>query len=175
MFMSQSDSVNKDKERDSKGRFLPGSVIGEEYRFKKGNIPWNSGTVGVLKANRTSFTKNTIRRSDYKTVHVNNRKDRGVVECTITLEHSTVPVFDKRYNRVYEYHRRVPYSRYLMDLYGINIPKGYVVFHKDGDGSNNDLDNLLIVSRKDLIRLNKGWLHYKDIEKRRVDKGVEID
>jgi len=29
--------------RDEKGRFIKGGTIGEEYRFKKGNVPWDKG------------------------------------------------------------------------------------------------------------------------------------
>lgn len=37
---------------------------------------------------------------------------------------------------------------------GINVPKGFVVYHKDGDNSNNDIGNLEVINRAELLRRN---------------------
>lgn len=44
------------------------------------------------------------------------------------------------------------------------IPKGHCVLFGDGDKSNIDIDNLLLISRKQLARLNQRGLIQKDIE-----------
>jgi hypothetical protein len=38
---------------------------------------------------------------------------------------------------------------------GIDVPKGFVVYHKDGDNSNNVIGNLEVISRAELIKRNK--------------------
>lgn len=46
------------------------------------------------------------------------------------------------------------------DVYG-EIPKGFIVHHKDGDSSNNTIENLEIMSRKHHMEL-----HMQEVERR---------
>ena len=39
----------------------------------------------------------------------------------------------------------------------IPCPKGYVVYHIDGDKYNNHAKNLIVISRSELARNNFGW------------------
>ena len=118
--------------------------------FKKGIFSWNKGTKGVMKKNKGSFTRETL--AVKTTIGKPNRGDRnsGVV-CTTE---ERVPCKDARTGKYYMHHKRVPYARYVLEQAGIEIPKGCVVYHKDGDYTNNELDNLEIITRGELMKRN---------------------
>ena len=53
--------------------------------------------------------------------------------------------------------KRVPLARKIYEEFtGELVPKGHVVFHKDGDKRNNSPLNLECVSRAELMRRNAG-------------------
>jgi hypothetical protein len=52
--------------------------------------------------------------------------------------------------------KRISYPKYVLEQNGIEVPKGCVVYHKDGDIYNNDLDNLEIITRAELLMRNRG-------------------
>jgi DNA-directed RNA polymerase subunit RPC12/RpoP len=53
-------------------------------------------------------------------------------------------------NKTYFRSKTVPYARFV---YGLeNIPPGYIIWHKDGDPVNNDLDNLECISRSEAMK-----------------------
>ncbi len=53
-------------------------------------------------------------------------------------------------NKTYYRSKVMPYARYV---YGLeNIPPGYIIWHKDGDPVNNDLDNLECISRSEAMK-----------------------
>ena len=53
-------------------------------------------------------------------------------------------------NKTYYRSKTVPYARYV---YGLeNIPPRYIIWHKDGDPVNNDLDNLECISRSEAMK-----------------------
>lgn len=118
--------------------------------FKKGSTPWNKDTKGVMKPNRTSFSRETLPHK--ATIGKPNQGDRhsGVV-CTIEERHLRK---DARSGKEYMHHKRVPYARYVLKQAGIEIPLGCVVYHKDGDYKNNELENLEIISRGELMKRN---------------------
>lgn len=126
--------------------------------FKKGSTPWNKDTKGVMKPNRTSFSRETLPHK--ATIGKPNKGDRhsGVV-CTIEERHLCK---DARSGKEYMHHKRVPYARYVLKQAGIEIPLGCVVYHKDGDYNNNELENLEIISRGELMKRNhEGYLTNK--------------
>lgn len=48
------------------------------------------------------------------------------------------------------------YKKYLWELYNqMDLPKGYVVVTKDGDPDNLIIENLELISRKELLRRNR--------------------
>ena len=51
------------------------------------------------------------------------------------------------------------YRKFYSDYFGIKIPKGYVIHHIDGDRSNNDIYNLLLLPQK----LHSKYHFYKAI------------
>lgn len=78
-------------------------------------------------------------------------KTTKTVQKVVEVETYYCDVCGKKY-----YHRkRMSYAKYLAIKSGLEVPKGYVVYHKDGDSTNNDISNLEVISRAELIFRNK--------------------
>ena len=117
-------------------------------QFQKGMIPWNKGKYGYMSANRTSFTKEDL---EAKRIIGKPRKDRdGMICCS----EEKVPV--RSYNgKVYMHQRRVSYSKWLMEKeLGRKLESNEVVYHIDGDKYNNELNNLEVITRAELLKRN---------------------
>ncbi|MBO5857431.1 MAG: HNH endonuclease [Clostridia bacterium] len=124
-------------------------------QFKKGNIPWNKGKRGYMGANRTSFTSKRVEqeRTKYKLGEAQKPDKRdGWLSCRVE---ERVAHKDSRTGKIYYHRKRISYCRNLLKSMGIDVPKGYVVYHKDGNISNNDIGNLEVISRAELIKRNK--------------------
>ena len=114
--------------------------------FPKGNIPFNKGTKGIMKANKTSYKKGNIPQS-YKPVGTERITKDGYTEIKVKDPN----VWKLKQRLIYEEH------------YG-EIPKGYVVMFLDRDKSNFDINNLILISRKQLRTLNQNDLIKDDPE-----------
>jgi hypothetical protein len=114
--------------------------------FRKGSIPWNKGTRGRTGANKTSFKKGTI-PPQYRSVGSERINRDGYIE---------VKVADPRTWKLKQ--------RYIYEQYHGEIPKGYYVIFADQDKQNFDIDNLIAVSRSEMLILNNNKLIYKDKE-----------
>ena len=110
-------------------------------QFKKGATAWNKGKYGFMGANKTSFTK-----ADVKPAAIGVPKQgHGHM---VTASEETRPT--KSVNgKVYNNHKRVSYPRWLLKQNGIDVPADCVVWHKDGDYTNNDLSNLEVITRRE--------------------------
>ena len=127
-------------------------------QFKKGMTPWNKGKYGYMGANKTSFTRDTIKQAE-----IGSPKQGNGHLVTATDERKAV--VDKRSGKTYMHHKRESYPRWLMKQQGIDVPAGSVVWHKDGDYRNNELDNLEVITRAEAIRRT---LHNKN----KVDESI---
>ena len=123
--------------RDKKGRFIKGNNIYKHPKgfrasigteFKKNNIPYNF----------KGINKPRIQKS---------KRDGNVYIVTIDKKRKTVSRKRKYYTK-----RQIAYARLVVGLE--NIPRGYVVYHNDGNALNNEFGNLLIISRAELLKLN---------------------
>ena len=114
--------------------------------FPKGNIPFNKGTKGIMKANKTSYKKGNIPQS-YKPVGTERITKDGYTEIKVKDPN----VWKLKHRIIYEEH------------YG-EIPKGYVVMFLDRDKSNFDINNLILISRNQLRSLNQNDLIKDDPE-----------
>ena len=114
--------------------------------FPKGNIPFNKGTKGIMKANKTSYKKGNIPQS-YKPVGTERITKDGYTEIKVKDPN----VWKLKHRIIYEEH------------YG-EIPKGYVVMFLDRDKSNFDINNLILISRNQLRTLNQNDLIKDDPE-----------
>lgn len=104
-------------------------------KFEKGKIPWNKKTKGIMKSNKTSFKNG---RLPHNYLPVGTRKLKGGYIFVKTghpkewkLEHRMI--WEKRYGKV---------------------PKGCVLIFKDGNCLNTNLDNLMLISRRELAVMN---------------------
>ena len=108
--------------------------------FKKGSTPWNKGLKGYMGANKTSFKKGTI-PPQYRPVGSERITKDGYIEIKVEDPNK------------WELKHRVIWKQHHGE-----IPKGYAVIFADGDKSNLDIDNLLLVSRKQLLFMNRNNL-----------------
>lgn len=122
------------------------------HKFQKGDIPWNKGLTGYMGANETSFSRDKI-LDKYSAIEGKPRYNgKDGLYCTVS---ERKPTKDSRKDKVYMHRKRIPYARYVLEQNGINVPKGNVVFHKDGDIYNNELENLEVITRAELIKRNR--------------------
>lgn len=108
-------------------------------KFKKGNIPWNKDKKGIHLSIKSEFKKG--QRSGDK-----NNTWKGGVQ---TMTHDCVHIYEgvgksiRRPKKVYE------------EYYGYPIPDGFVIYHLDRDKHNDDISNLEVISRKELLKRNR--------------------
>jgi hypothetical protein len=127
-----------------------GITSGRTGQFEPGHASWNHGVKGYMGANRTSFKKGSVppNRKPLGTERI-CPKD-GFVSIKIA-ETNPYTGFSTRYK-----HKHV---HVWEQLHG-PVPKGHVVSFIDGDKLNCEPENLMLLTRKELLCLN---LHnYKD-------------
>lgn len=110
-------------------------------RFEKANRPWNKGLKGLdIGGKETQFKKGSI-PPNYRPVGSERINSDDYVEVKVAdpgiwkMKH--VVVWEKEYGRV---------------------PKGKLIIFGDGNRRNFDINNLLLVSRKQLLKLNQHHL-----------------
>lgn len=118
-------------------------------RFIKGHKTWNKGLFGYMGVNCTSFTKKDL---EAKRIIGKPRKGRDGMVCN---SEEKVPV--RSYNgKVYMHQRRISYSKWLMEQQlGRKLESNEIVYHIDGDKYNNELSNLEVITRAELLKRNK--------------------
>jgi hypothetical protein len=109
-----------------------------DSRFKPGNKPWNTGTKGATSANKTSFKPGQKPKNTKPIGSERIDKDRYVM----------VKVSEE--SPQFRYKHIVIYEKY----YG-PVPDGYCVIFKDSDIRNFDPENLCVVSRPELLQMNR--------------------
>ena len=114
--------------------------------FRKGSVPWNKGLKGYIGPNKTSFKKGTI-PPQYRPVGSERINKDGYIE---------IKVADPRTWKLKQ--------RYVYEQYYGEIPKDHNVIFADGNRQNFDIDNLIAVSRSEMLILNNNKLIYKDKE-----------
>ena len=129
-------------------------------KFTKGYIPWNKGKRGYMGANRTSFTKEQIDILGKQSEGKPRWNGRDGLIC-VTQE--KISIKDARTDKIYMCRKRIPYARYILQQNGVQVPKGYIVYHKDGDVYNNNINNLEVITRSELLKRNKKcYIGYKN-------------
>lgn len=119
----------------------------ELTQFKKGMTPWNKGMKGIHIGGKQTQFKKGQKGWNYKPVGSERINTDGYVE---------IKVADPGKWK----------GKHILLWEEANgpIPKGHVVIFADGDKSNVVLDNLLLVSRRELAILNKRGLIAKSAE-----------
>ncbi|MCK4789229.1 MAG: HNH endonuclease [Desulfobacteraceae bacterium] len=120
---------------------------GKTGRFQAGHVPWNDGTKGqgLTGANRKSFKKGNVpaNRKPLWTERV-CPKD-GFILMKVP-ERNPYTGFSTRYK-----HKHV----YIWEQEHGPVPKGMVVAFIDGDKTNCEPENLMLISRAELLALNQ--------------------
>lgn len=122
---------------------------GRTGRFEKGLTPWNTGKKGYMGANATSFKKGNLPHNHKPLWSERVGKD-GYIEMSVP-EQNPYTGFPTRYK-----HKHV----WLWEQAHGPKPKGTAVIFKDSNNRNFDLDNLLLVTRAELLSMNLNG--YKD-------------
>ena len=122
--------------------------------FKKGSTPWNKGLKGYMGANKTSFKKGTI----------------PLNQVPIGTESITKGGYIKV--KVGEPNKWKLKQRYIYEQHYGEIPNNYNIIFADGNKMNFDIDNLIAVSKSEMLILNNNNLRFEDKELTKV--GVNI-
>ena len=109
-------------------------------QFKKGSIPTNKGTKGFTGPNKSSFKKGNI-PANHRKVGSERINVDGYIEVKIEEPNK----WRLKHQLIWEQHNG-------------SIPDGYAVIYGDGDRQNLSIDNLILVTRKQLLILNNNKL-----------------
>ena len=119
--------------------------MGNKTSFKKGSIPHNKGK--KFKDYLSQETIDKIKQTQFKG-ELNGKSSYnwkgGIQRPTNDCTHLNVGI-NKRVRRpkhIYEQH------------YG-KIPKGYIIYHIDGNKDNDDINNLEVITRAELLKRNR--------------------
>ncbi|MCT7596405.1 HNH endonuclease signature motif containing protein [Aliarcobacter butzleri] len=122
-----------------------GLVCPNSGRFKKGSVPQNKGTKGLTSANKTSFALGNLPANTKRAGTISTRKDKnGSLYMHIKIAEPN------KWKMLHVYIWEQKYGK---------IPKGYCVIFKDKNTLNTRLDNLMLVSRAELVRLNQKYAY----------------
>lgn len=115
-------------------------------RFEKGHIPANKGTKGMSKANKASFQKGNIPQN-YRSIGSERITKDGYIEIKIMNPNK------------WELKHRLVYKKSFGE-----IPKNHAIFFLDQDKLNVNLENLVLISRQELLILNNEIKLSNDID-----------
>lgn len=126
---------------------------GADGRFKKGGESWNKGKKGFMGPNITSFKKGD-------------------------MPHNWVPIGSKRITKDGYIQIKTQEGKFQQNWRGEHIliwekengtlPESHAIIFGDGNMRNFDINNLILVSRKQLLGLNKEDLIQNDVELTKV-------
>ncbi len=120
-------------------------ISGLDGRFEKGHVPVNKGTKGIYNVggNKTSFKKGII---------PHNRVPIGT-ERIDRDGYIVIKIQDGKLNSNWKFKHHI-----IWEKENGPIPKGYAIIFGDDDNRNFNIDNLIRVSRKQLLTLNQKGL-----------------
>lgn len=120
--------------------------------FEKGHKPWNTGTkgLGLTGANKRSFKKGNI-PANRKPLGSERTCSKDGYTLIKIAEQDPCAGFPTRYKHKHAY---------MWEQTNGPVPAGMVVAFRDSDRLNIEPENLMLISRAELLRLNKNG--YKD-------------
>lgn len=118
---------------------------GRDGRFKPGHESWNKDTKGLTSANKTSFKKGSIPPNIKPLGHERICTKDGFILIKVN-ERNPYTGAPTRYK-----HKHVV----VWEAVNSPVPAGHVVKFLDGDKTNCDIDNLIMITRAELCYLNK--------------------
>lgn len=155
------------------------SLVVKSYKAKSifsepGFVPWNKGMKGYLASENCK--KTWFKQEDLLQRGKDNiGKPQGGHEATKWMVCSTDELenYKNSQKKIGQRHKRISYAQWVLKKAGIEIPKGYIVYHKDGNYANNKIENLEIISRGELLKRN----HIKSLlfkKQKMLDKTARI-
>ena len=133
---------------------LKSEAIKNNGRFSKGMTPWNKGLSYMPNNKETRFQKGNIPHG-----HREVGSERIIRDGYIEIKVAEPNVWDLKHRVIYREH------------YG-EIPDGHNIIFADGNKMNFDIDNLIAVSKSEMLILNNNNLRFEDKELTKV--GVNI-
>lgn len=118
---------------------------GRNGQFKKGGTPWIAGKKGYMGPNRTSFKRGDPPKNAQPLWHERENKD-GYISLH-------VPEPDPRNG--YKHRYQLKHIWIWEQANGRKLPRGHAVIFLDGNKRNFDPDNLKLVTRAQLLALNR--------------------
>lgn len=130
---------------------LPKKVIPNSGNYKKGKVAWNKGK------KMPEETKAKVKKTWFKKGRIpENHKPVGSTRVTVD---------GYKEIKVAEPNKWQIYSRYVYEkAHGEKLTKSDAIIFADGDKTNFDIDNLVKVSRANLLYLNNNKLIFDDPE-----------
>ena len=124
-----------------------GIASGRTGRFEKGHMPWNNGSkgYGLTGANKRSFKKGNVPA---------NRKPLGTERIDSEDGYILIKVAEKDPNTGFPTRYKHKHVHIWEQANG-PVPKGMVVVFKDSDKINCEPENLILISRAELLNLNR--------------------
>ena len=117
---------------------------GLDCGFKKGQTPFNKGTKGLMKPNKTSFKKGQ-KAHNYRAIGTERLSKDGYIEIKFKdpnkWKGKHIIIWEKENGKV---------------------PKSHAIIFADGNNRNFNKENLILVSRKELLLMNKHGLIKND-------------
>lgn len=132
-------------------KILPGGVLGSRTRFKKGATPWNKGLKGVSCGGKATQFKKGSKPANWVPIESERTNGNGYVDIKVA-EGQKQHNWKGKHVIIWEKHHNRP------------VPPGHVIIFGDGNRRNFDTDNLLLVSRAQMARLNQKGLIQEDAE-----------
>lgn len=124
--------------------------------FKKGHEPFNKGVKGVCaKGCEKTWFKKGHKPVNYKQVGSERVNVDGYIEIKVAEPNT----WELKHRVVWEKEKG-------------KIPRGYAVIFADGNRQNTDINNLMLVSRKELLVMNGNGLIKEDAELTKTGKIV---
>jgi len=127
-------------------------LSGRTGKFHKGNQAWNKGKTGYMGANKTSFKKGNLPHN-HKPLYSERIGKDGYREISVP-EENPYTGFPSRY---------VQKHVWVWKQKNGPVPDGHVITFRDGDITRVELENLTLLSRAELLWLNRnGYAEYDD-------------
>lgn len=134
--------------------------------FENGHVPVNKGKKwdeymkpeAQEKARKTSFRKGNVPENLLPLGTIMDTRD-GYKIIKVSMKGSRWEMWKLLHRKVWEEHNGP-------------IPEGNIIIFKDGNSGNCDIDNLVMVTRKENAWLNKRGLRFEDSEK--TEAGINI-
>ena len=132
-----------------------GIFLKDNGKFKRGCTAWNKGMKGLNLGGEKGWFKKGSMPSNHRPVGSTRISRDGYIEF-----------------KVADPQRWEAWHRKLWEIVNGPIPPGHVVIFGDGNPMNCALDNLLCISRNQLLQLNRWGLIKDDVELTKI--GLQI-